>query len=244
LNETESPGIPAVDPKTGTVYFPFGYQVAGKGIGIAETTDGLNFSYQYVTGAGHGHVGDVDNDFPVAAVDGKGTLYVAWIENKGGQEPAFHLYLSASKDRGKTWSGPTDVSGPISRTAVFPSLAAGSGGRVVVGWYGTNIAGNNNNLKLMKNAQWNTYVAESINADAKHPRFAIENVDPHFHVGTISTGGLGGNADRSLLDFFTVGIDSKTGAADITYVRDKVVDTKKVTAIMFAKQTGGYNLLK
>ncbi|MEA2476935.1 MAG: hypothetical protein QOC87_1134, partial [Actinomycetota bacterium] len=240
LNETESPGIPAVDPQSGTVYFPFGYQVAGKGIGIAETTDGLNFTYQYVSGAGHGAVGDVDNDFPVAAVDTAGTLYIAWVEDKSGNDNAYHVYLSSSKDKGATWNGPTDVSGAISKTAVFPTMAAGADGRVVVGWYGTDVAGNNNDVNVMKDASWNVYVAESTNAASANPTFdQVENVDPNFHTGTVSTGGLGGSADRSLLDFFTVGIDNKSGNADLTYTRDKGAGT----AIMFAKQNGGCNML-
>nr|MDQ3879432.1 Ig-like domain-containing protein [Actinomycetota bacterium] len=239
LQSAESPGIPAVNPDTGVVYFPFGYQVAGKGIGIAETTDGINFTYDYVTGAGHGSEVDVDNDFPVAAVDKSGTLYIAWVEDKGGHGNAFHVYLS-SKKPGGSWVGPTDVSGAISATAVFPTMAAGSDGRVAIGWYGTNVAANNNDLNAMKNASWNVYVAESTNAASANPTFdQLEVVDPNFHTGTISTGGLGGSADRSLLDFFTLGIDNKSGNAMLTYTRDK----GDGTAIMFAKQSGGCNML-
>jgi len=45
LNGAISPGRPSVSPVDGTLYFPFPYQVAGKGIGLAKTTDGLNFTY-------------------------------------------------------------------------------------------------------------------------------------------------------------------------------------------------------
>ncbi|MFN2595423.1 MAG: sialidase family protein, partial [Actinomycetota bacterium] len=240
IERQESPGIPAVDPISGTVYFPFGYQVPGKGVGIAETTDGLNFTYDYVPGAGHGAIEDVDNDFPVAAVDSAGTLYIAWVEDKGTPtNPAFHLYFS-SKKQGGNWVGPTDVSGAISKTAVFPTMAAGADGRVVLGWYGTDVAGNNNDENALGNASWNVYVAESTNASSAAPTFdQLENVDPNFHTGTISTGGLGGTADRSLLDFFTVGIDNESGNADVTYTRDK----GEGTAIMFAKQNGGCDML-
>jgi hypothetical protein len=248
IEGSESPGIPAVDPKSGTVYFPFGYQVAGKGIGIAETTDGINFTYQYVNGAGHGSLGDVDNDFPVAAVDGNGTLYVAWVEDKPAQGHDYHVYVASSKDQGATWVGPTDVSGGISNTAVFPTMAAGAGGRVVIGWYGSSTAGDSNDVNErsnlhpngMKDASWDVYVAESVNADSASPSFdQVELLDPNFHTGTISTQGLGGAADRSLLDFFTIGVDNKTGNAVLTYTRDKGAGT----AIMFAKQNGGCNLL-
>lgn len=239
IERQESPGIPAVDSRTGTVYFPFGYQVAGRGIGIAETTDGLNFKYDYVPGAGHGAIEDVDNDFPVAAVDSSGTLYVAWVEDKSGNDNAYHVYLS-SKKQGGNWVGPVDVSGAVSKTAVFPTMAAGADGRVVLGWYGTDVAGNNNDKNAMANASWNVYVAESTNADSASPTFdQLENVDPNFHTGTISTGGLGGAADRSLLDFFTVGIDNSTGNADVTYTRGGGAQT----SIMFAKQNGGCNML-
>ena len=57
LNGATSPGRPAVDQTSGTVYFPVPYQVAGRGIVVASTSDGgLSFQYNYVTGAGHGDI--------------------------------------------------------------------------------------------------------------------------------------------------------------------------------------------
>ncbi|MDQ3879437.1 MAG: glycoside hydrolase [Actinomycetota bacterium] len=219
LYDTESPGVPSVGPD-GTVYFPFGYQVAGKGIGIAETTDGQNFTYRYVKGAGHGHAGDVDSDFPVSAVDKAGHLYVAWSEKKkSANNSEFTIYFAESSDKGKTWTHPLPVSSAVSKTAIFPTIAAGDNGRVAIGWYGTTQKGNPN--KMGKHVSWDVYIATTDNAAAKSARFQLSNVDRDFHTGAICTGGLGCPGDsRKLLDFFMVGIDNKNGGAMAVYTRD------------------------
>src|SRR5205814_10063702 len=46
--------------------------------------------------------------------------------------------------------------------------------------------------------------------------------DHVIHTGTISTGGLLGNADRSLLDFFQIAIDHTTHLVTIAYDDDHV----------------------
>ncbi|MFN2594848.1 MAG: hypothetical protein ABR579_08180, partial [Actinomycetota bacterium] len=219
LHGTESPGVPSVGPD-GTVYFPFGYQVAGKGIGIAETTDGVNFTYRYVKGAGHGNAGDVDSDFPVSAVDKAGHLYVAWSEKKkGANNSEYTIYFAESSDKGKTWTDPTPISSSVSKTAIFPTIAAGADGHVAIGWYGTTHKGNANKMK--KDVPWDVYIATSSDAASAKPHFRPTNVDANFHHGAICTGGLGCPGDsRKLLDFFMVGIDNKNGGAMGVYTRD------------------------
>lgn len=220
LHGSESPGFPSVGPD-GTVYFPFGYQVAGKGIGIAETTDGVSFTYRYVKGAGHGSADDTGNDFPVSAVDKAGHLYVAWSEKKrsANEKPRYKIYFAESSDKGKTWTGPVSISDSVSRTAIFPTIAAGANGHVVVGWYGSRTKGDPNKMK--SKVSWDVYLATSTNASAPSPRFHLSNVDPGFHKGAICTNGLGcGGDSRKLLDFFMVGIDNRNEGAMAVYTRD------------------------
>jgi hypothetical protein len=55
---------------------------------------------------------------------------------------------------------------------------------------------------------WNVFVAESVNGHAISPVFTVSQATDHSnHTGQISTGGLLGSSDRSLADFFQIGID-------------------------------------
>src|SRR5947209_7983043 len=58
------------------------------------------------------------------------------------------------------------------------------------------------------NTHWNVFVAESVNGHAVSPVFTVSQATDHSnHTGQISTGGLLGSSDRSLADFFQIGID-------------------------------------
>ena len=233
IDGTESPGRPSVAPD-GTLYFPFGYQVAGQGIGIASTSDGgQTYQYNYVTGAGKGVLGDTGNDWPVTAVDSAGNLYVAWIEDFGGGD-GFAVYYSASTNKGATWTTPTEVSKGISATAVFPNIVAGYNGQVAVSWYGTSTAGDPNSVP---NASWNVDVAETLDGAAASPTFSTGVVQQNFHTGDICTQGLAcTGTTRELLDFFDMKID-KTGALGVVYTRDQTGGVG--TEIAFSRQVGG-----
>src|SRR2546429_9388663 len=67
----------------------------------------------------------------------------------------------------------------------------------------------NSGTTCMQNwAQWNVYYAESVNGHDAPPSFVQSVISDHvIHRGTISTGGLGGGADRSLTDLFQVAFD-------------------------------------
>lgn len=219
VDGTVSPGRPSVSPVDGTLYFPFPYQVAGKGIGIASTSDGgATFGYSYVTGAGRGTLGDTGNDFPVSAVDAAGTLYVAWVENKGD---GFNVYLSSSSDKGQTWTTPFELSKGISQTAVFPNLVAGAAGQVAVSWYGSSTLGDPNDATAMAKATWNVYATQIVpNGSSGKPRLVIGVVQQNFHTGPICTDGTNcSGTSRKLLDFFDMKFDSR-GRLGVVYARD------------------------
>src|SRR5439155_25358013 len=68
-------------------------------------------------------------------------------------------------------------------------------------------AGNSNTVSAT-NTHWNVFVAESVNGHAVSPVFTVSQATDHSnHTGQISTGGLLGSSDRSLADFFQIGID-------------------------------------
>ena len=232
-----APGRPTISPVDGTLYFPFSYQVPGKGVGLAITNDGLNFSYAYVAGAGHGVFGDTHDDFPVTAVDSKGTVYAAWGEDKGDGE---NIYMASSSDKGTTWTPPVAVSKGISRTAVFPNIVAGAAGQVAVSWYGTNTPGDSNDDKVMKTATWNVDVVQATAANTAQPALTAGVVQQNFHTGVICTMGTGctGNG-RMLLDFFDMKLD-RNGNLGIVYTRD--VQQAGKTEIAYSTQTTGCNV--
>lgn len=176
--------------------------------------------------------------FPVAAVDAAGNVYVVWAEDPDNPVPAPdlpygygfavprtaarpHVYLSVSRDGGATFSEPRLLSSG-DRPAVFPWIAAGAEGRVVVAWYDAVLP---NPSDRTPNA-WNVAVAMSTTADAAEPVFETAFATPRpLHLGSICTSGLFCSltaGDRSLLDFFEVNI-LPDGSPVLAFVGDHPV---------------------
>lgn len=157
------------------------------------------------------------NIFPAGDIDSAGNIYVAWSVNNA-RTNEFSVWFAASHDNGQTFYGPFPVStGPMNadETAVFPWVAAGDNGRVDIVWYQSSTVGDPNAMPA--SAEWNVMFAQSLNANAREPVFTVSKVSDHvMHKGSISTGGLIGSSDRSLLDFFEVAI-GPDGLANIAY---------------------------
>ena len=163
------------------------------------------------------------NLFPALATDDFGFVYAVWSDNS-------NIFYSFSTNQGTTWSNPMNVSFPVNggNANVFPWIAADANGHVGIVWFGDDRTGNSNDRSIlepghpatqgaacnsgttcMQNwAQWNVYYAESVNGHDAPPSFVQSVISDHvIHRGTISTGGLGGGADRSLADLFQVAFD-------------------------------------
>jgi len=149
------------------------------------------------TGAGLGNL------FPALAVDNFGYVYAVWSDNTD-------IYYSYSNTHGTSWSPAIKVTQNTSQAGksnVFPWVAADANGHVAIAWYGADVAGNSNTVSAT-NTHWNVFVAESVNGHAISPVFTLSQATDHSnHTGQISTGGLTGASDRSLADFFQIGID-------------------------------------
>jgi hypothetical protein len=148
------------------------------------------------------------NIFPAGDIDSAGNIYVAWSMNNS-RTNEFSIWFASSHDNGQTYYGPFWVSsGPMTadETAVFPWLAAGDNGRVDIIWYQTSAVGDPNTIA--GNPPWRLYFAQSLNANSREPVFRVVQPNPAniIHNGQISTGGLLGSSDRSLLDFMEVAI--------------------------------------
>jgi len=197
---------------------------AGLGTGVFTFTDHKVFtSSAGSAGAVHG----TNNIFPALAVDSFGFVYTTWSDNQS-------VYLSSSSDLGTTWSVPVRVNSGITvgKSNVFPWVAADANGHVVVTWLGASLAGNSNDVATMQPsctdgtmncwAQWNVYMAESVNGHDTVPTFMQHTASDHIiHAGTVCTNGTGcSNGDsRALADFFQVALDTQH-RANIAYSDD------------------------
>jgi hypothetical protein len=143
------------------------------------------------------------NLFPGLAVDNFGYIYAAWSDNTD-------VYYSFSTNHGTRWSPAIKVTRNTSqagKSTVFPWIAADGNGHVAIAWYGADQAGNSNTVPAAS-THWNVFVAESVRGHAISPVFAFSQATDHSnHTGQISTGGLLGSSDRSLADFFQIGMD-------------------------------------
>ncbi len=181
------------------------------------------------------------NLFPALAVDDFGFVYAAWSVNSD-------IFYSFSTDQGTTWSSPINVSFPVNggHANLFPWIAADANGHVGIVWFGDDRAGNSNDRATLEPghpasqgaactsgttcmqgwAQWNVYYAESVNGHDAAPFFVRSVISDHvIHRGTISTGGLGGGADRSLADLFQIAFDPQH-FANVAFSDDHLINTE------------------
>ncbi len=235
----------AADPASSWLYLP--HAMGEKSVFMARSPDGGR-TWQDVTVAPL--VMDT-YDFPIAAVDAAGTVYLVWNTDEsepndmnGGlvaNEAAIPtVHLSVSKDHGATWSKPVVIS-PAGVPALFPWAAAGSDGRLVVAWYEGTTPTPGDRLPNV----WHVAVAMSTTADAEKPTFkeAFVTAAPN-HVGAICTEGgfctLSGN-DRSLLDFFEIRL-LPDGSPVLAFVGD--ADVRMATVHVYAsRMTEGTSML-
>jgi hypothetical protein len=152
--------------------------------------------------------------FPSIAVDRAGNLYVVTSNLDG-------VFLSASKDRGQTWSPLVQVSGAETNSAVFPYVVAGDAGRVGVTWLASAVDDPND-----ETATWTTQYAFTDKALGKAPKFTVVQASDHIvHAGPVCLEGLNcdvkdgfglsGNS-RALAEVVQAGI-TKDGRVMIAY---------------------------
>jgi len=80
---------------------------------------------------------------------------------------------------------------------------------------------------------WNVYYAESVNGHAATPLFTQSQISDHvIHRGTVSTGGLGGSANRNLGDLFQIAFDPQH-RANVAFS-----DDSKLSTLTIAGHTG------
>ena len=146
-----------------------------------------------------------------AAVDAAGNAYAVWTGEDG------LTYLTLSKDEGASWSPAIRVSPPTLNATVYPVIAAGADGRIVVGYLGTPSDTDGWKTKDAQSADadtvWHAYLT-FVDAAASDARaFTTLQVTPEddpVQMGCIWQSG-GKNDCRNLADFIdlVVGKDGR-----------------------------------
>ena len=161
---------PQVVGPDGTLYLPISCTAPGAPapVRMAYSTDeGQTWSYSEVpageVGSSASLVGGVS-----MAVDTNSNAYVVW---RGANQK---VYLSVSKDRGRTWHGPlmAGMPGVIGGTpGPTPQVVAQGPGHIAIGYYG---------YTGKDSTRMNGYLTESFNADTANPLFHSAAInDPH-----------------------------------------------------------------
>ena len=131
------------------------------------------------------------------AVDDEGNLYATWISD--GLMP----WYAYSRDQGDTWSEPMMIAAPGVTETGFPTIFAGSEGRVVLGYIGEV----NDVTTNASNSGWSGYMAIMTDAFAENPLItsvAVNHPDDPLDVtsdcGGVRCGGFGDFIDVELDD--------------------------------------------
>src|SRR6266566_7832091 len=186
----------------------------GVASGVSLTSHTLSFTVYKIFSCGAGSTcpsgAGLGNLFPALAVDDFGYVYAVWSDNRD-------IYYSYSTTHGTSWSPAimvTQNTSQAGKSNVFPWVAADANGHVAIAWYGADLVGNSNAIS----ANWNVYVAETVNGHASAPVFTLSQATDHInHTGSISTGGLTGSSDRTLADFFQIAIDPTNHLINVAY---------------------------
>src|SRR3989454_7595801 len=174
---------------------------------------GITFDVIALPPSPGGTVGDI---FPGVAVDAAGNVYGTWVDEKD-----HNVYVSASRDRGTTWSAPLHVNGNPANTNVWVWAAAGAPGILDLVWFGTAVRGDPDafpswyvSRQAATTVPWFTYFAQ-VNFDFASPAasviYQVRASEHPSHFGQICQGGLGcttSSGDRTMADFLAVAIDA------------------------------------
>jgi len=189
----------------GTVYTS--WTENGQKVYVSASTDfGTTWTHRLVWDGGTGS--SYDHIFVWLACDSAGNLYIVFSDDR-------NVYLATSTDHAVTWSTPVRVNrgGGASNACIFPQIAAGTPGRVVIAFFGTSATTPHDAA-----AEWAVYVARSQNALAAQPDFEEVKVnDKPFHSGAVCEDGLNCSSGRELSDNFDIDIDPVDGSAGLAY---------------------------
>ena len=199
------------------------YATSTGGVKFAGSTNGaLTFTNSAVW-AGDG--GTTDSAFPVVADAGGGHLYAVWLDVLNNTST---VWFNSSSNFGATWgTARAIVAGGAN---VYPWVAA-QGSKVSVSVYHNATTATPDTAPA--GTQWFESYLESTDGGATFSALQTLDTTP-VKTGPICTQGTGCSANRELLDFQSVAIDS-AGRANVAYVHS--IDNVSKTELRYTRQS-------
>lgn len=198
-----------------------------RGVIVATTRDGgTTWSSHYAVAAPPNPDGSAEETegaiFPWGSIDKAGTLYVVYNSTRGETGDHFHQYYVYSKDHGAHWSKPIKLDSLAHNhgAAIYATSDSGRKGELAVAWYQTDTG---TPSSTAASVTWTPHVALVTGADTKRPHIVQQALSTKAnHKGGICLQGIlcgvgPGSSDRSLLDYFQVVFNPKTGMLGIAY---------------------------
>ncbi len=179
-----------VTDSAGRVFLPRGFCGAPE---LAISSDGGTTWQRSVVGVEGSAAIGAQGVQSSLAVDAADNLYYVWYDD------TYKLpYLSVSKDHGQSWSTPRMIAPPGVQAVDFPSIDAGTAGRIAITFPGT-LSKDDGDITR----PWFSYVVESVDALAKDPTFLSVVANPGGLSDPIHRGDCDGRCGR-MYDFLDV----------------------------------------
>jgi hypothetical protein len=167
-----------------------------------------------------------DESDPSVDTDKNGTVFFGWEDGINPTETVYGTTSAAkiavSKDRGKTWSKPYDVSSALGvHNVQFPEVIAGDPGRAAFAFIGTPGIGDDQHVGFI--GEWHVYVATTLDGGKTWTTVDATPGNP-VQRGCISLQGTSNKTvadqlicnQRNLLDFNDITVD-KAGRVLVAY---------------------------
>jgi hypothetical protein len=160
------------------------------------------------------------------AADRSGNLYYVWYDDVHKLP-----YLTVSRDHGATWSRPRMIAPPGVQAVDFPTIDAGSDGRIAITFPGT-LSKDQGDISR----PWFSWVVESVDALSSNPTFLAVAANPGGLADPIHRGDCDGRCGR-MYDFLDVVVaPDATGTAWVT-----ATDTCTKVASCSTRRVGGFS---
>jgi len=167
-----------------------------------------------------------DESDPSAAADKSNAVYLGWEDGINPSETVYGTTsaakISVSRDHGKTWTKPYDVSSALGlKNVQFPEVIAGDAGRAAFSFIGTKGVGDDQHKGFV--GEWHLYIATTLDGGKSWSTVDTTPKDP-VQRGCISLQGTSNKTatdanickQRNLLDFNDITVD-KQGRVLVAY---------------------------
>jgi hypothetical protein len=205
---------------------------------VVSEDDGLTWEVRPIPGTNV----NVESD-PSVAAGSDNTVYFGFQDGEGAADT--RALVAVSRDHGRTWSRPVDVSSRLGlRNVQFPEVIAGDGDRAAFAFLGTKASGDDQSDAFK--GEWRLYVALTYD---RGQTWTTVNATPGEIVqrGCID---LRGCSQRNLLDFNDIAVD-RQGRVHVAWAdgcprvceQGAAYDPDWHTAVI-SRQSGGKGLFR